>query len=151
MRGIGFAGGYMIGLPIFGYHYIMGGKFDYNDSLAIISILGASSLLIFKHFYLALSTLSNFLAILKRIGEVLDMEEFNINEDSTVEVKAVDEFKYRTEDFEFNLENPQLIAVTGIVGSGKSTLLSLLISKILNKNKQASIINWFYRLNQTQQ
>ena len=137
MKGVGFAGGYLIGIPIYGYNYTIGRSFDYQDSLAAISMLGASSILVFHQFFLSLSVLSNFLAILKRIGEVLDMEEFNADELNNTNIDNV--FGYDTSDFKFCTEYPQLTAIAGVVGSGKSTLLLSLMSKILKINKQVSI------------
>ena len=61
MWGFGTSGGYIIAIPIFGYHYAMGREFSYQDSLAAISMLGAASLLIFEQIFVAISTLSNFL------------------------------------------------------------------------------------------
>ena len=106
MRGLGFAGGYIIGLPIYGYHYAMGKAFIYQDSLAAISMLGASSHLVFQQFFMALSVLSNFLAILKRIGEVLDMEEFDSKELKVLDEGVNEDFEFDTKEFDFSAHNP---------------------------------------------
>ena len=40
MFGLSYTGGYIMGIAIFGYHYAMDREFNYEDSIAAISILG---------------------------------------------------------------------------------------------------------------
>ena len=77
MQGFRFAGGYVVALPIFGYHYLMDRELNYQESLTTLIVcffifinIGFASLLIFNQMYAALSLLSKFYAILKRIGEL---------------------------------------------------------------------------------
>lgn len=141
MWGIGITGGYIMAIPIFGYHYAMGREFSYRDSLAAISMLGAASLLIFQQIFMALSILSNFFAILKRVGEVLEMDEFHSDALKVMNECDSHDYSYDTSYFEFQPDKPQLIAVAGVVGSGKSTLLSCIMSDILRRNKQVSSLD----------
>ena len=150
MWGFGISGGYIIAIPIFGYHYAMGRTFSYQDSLAAISMLGASSMLIFQQIFMALSILSNFFAILKRVGEVLEMDEFNSEEFKPLDENMQGEYSYDTSYFNFDQNKPQLTAVAGIVGSGKSTLLSWIMSNILKENIKVWVCVILFRLAQTQ-
>lgn len=77
MWGVTQSGGVICGIVIFGYHFAMGREFNYEDSLATVSILGFVSFMIFQQMYMGASMLSNFIAILRRVGEVIDMEEFD--------------------------------------------------------------------------
>ena len=38
MWGIGYTGGYVVGLSIFGYHYAMDREFNYEDSISAIGV-----------------------------------------------------------------------------------------------------------------
>jgi len=76
MWGIAGCGGYIVGIAIFGYHWGMGRTLHYEESLAGIAILGYASSIVFHQMFFAISFFSNFLAVLKRSAEVLDMEEF---------------------------------------------------------------------------
>ena len=151
MWGLGVSGGYIIAIPIFGYHYAMGREFSYQDSLAAISMLGAASMLIFQQIFMALSILSNFFAILKRVGEILEMDEFHSDDLKIMDEEQQDkDYEYDTSYFELQPGKPQFVAVAGVVGSGKSTLLSCIMSKILKNNKQVSMPQFTFRLNQIQ-
>ena len=136
MQGLRIAGGYVIVLPIFWYHYFMGRLFNYQESLTTISMLGAGSFLIFTQMYVSLSILSQFFAILRRVGEILEMNEFYSNNLSNIVNVEENNYEYDIECFNFDLKAPKLIAITGVVGCGKSTLLSCIMSKILKTNKQ---------------
>ena len=80
MQGIGYTGGYVMGIAIFGYHYAMDREFNYEDSIAAIGILGLTSILVFTQIFNALNIIKIFFAVLKRVGEVLDMEELDSND-----------------------------------------------------------------------
>ena len=54
-------------------------KFNYEDSVAAIGVLGISSFLIFGQIFMAINVIKIFFAVLKRVGEVLDMEELDSN------------------------------------------------------------------------
>ena len=79
MWGFSIGGGYLMALAIFGYHYAMDRKFNYEDSVAAIGVLGISSFLIFGQIFMAINVIKIFFAVLKRVGEVLDMEELDSN------------------------------------------------------------------------
>ena len=38
MQGIGYTGGYVLGIAIFGYHYAMDREFNYEDSISAIGV-----------------------------------------------------------------------------------------------------------------
>ena len=69
-----------MGIGIFGYHYAMDREFNYEDSIAAIGILGLTSILVFTQIFNALNIIKIFFAVLKRVGEVLDMEELDSND-----------------------------------------------------------------------
>ena len=79
MWGLGTTGGYIMALAIFGYHYAMDREFNYEDSIAAISLCGLSSILVFSQIFMSISVIKILLAVLKRVGEVLDMEELDSN------------------------------------------------------------------------
>ena len=152
--------GYLIALPIFGYHYAMGRKLDYEDSLVTISILGFISHIVFQQMFLGVGTESTFRAVLKRVGEVLELEEYDfddkvfntqISEKDQVgisienasftwgfSIKKEDKSKLEIdEDYDINLQDitfsagqGELIAVVGAVGCGKSTFLSTCMNEL---------------------
>ena len=80
MWGLAITGGYIMALVIFGYHYAMDREFNYEDSIAAIGILGLTSILSFVQIFNALNIIKIFFAVLKRVGEVLDMEELDSND-----------------------------------------------------------------------
>ena len=80
MWGLGITGGYIMGIAIFGYHYAMDREFNYEHSIAAIGILGLTSILCFSQIFTALNIIKIFFAVLKRVGEVLDMEELDSND-----------------------------------------------------------------------
>jgi ABC-type multidrug transport system fused ATPase/permease subunit len=76
MWGVTQGGGVICGIVIFGYHFLMGREFNYEDSIAASALLGYITFMVFQQMYMGASMFSNFIAILRRVGEVLDMEEF---------------------------------------------------------------------------
>ena len=80
MWGLGITGGYIMALVIFGYHYAMDREFNYEDSISAIGILGLTSILSFIQIFMAMNIIKIFFAVLKRVGEVLDMEELDSND-----------------------------------------------------------------------
>ena len=83
MWGISTNGGYLIAIVIFGYHYWVGRSFKYEESLVTFAILGLISYKVFQPMFMGFDAISNFRAILKRVGEVLDMEECNFEDNSS--------------------------------------------------------------------
>lgn len=169
MWGIAGCGGYIVGIPIFGYHFAMGRKFEYEDSLSAIAILGFSSLLVFHQMYMAISMFSNLLAILKRVGEVLDMGEFK--NDAIEEAKDDSKDKVRVnfenasltwgfsikkdaspgqkiqedlndtnlKDINLKVKDGDLFAIVGTVGCGKSTFLSAIMKELVVTKGEVSL------------
>ena len=79
------------------------------------------------------------------------MDEFHSDDLKIMDEEQQDkDYEYDTTYFEFQPGKPQFVAVAGVVGSGKSTLLSCIMSKILKNNKQVSMSQFTFRLNQTQ-
>lgn len=69
-------GGFLIAISIFGYHYGMGREFSYSRSLSTISILGYLSQFSCYFLFTAFNSMASLIAILRRTGEVIGMEEF---------------------------------------------------------------------------
>jgi hypothetical protein len=69
-------GGFLIALSIFGYHFGMDREFSYSRSLSTIAILGYLSQFSCYFLFTAFNSMANLIAILKRTGEVIGMEEF---------------------------------------------------------------------------
>ena len=147
-------------IGIFGYHYAMDREFDYEDSLAALAILGYVSNSVFLQFYMAVTMFSNFRAILKRVGEVIDMDEYD--QESYSELIAQGEGEEQRISFEdasltwgfsikkelensekeeniqdvnlkeinFKASSNQLTAVVGSVGWGKSTFLAAIMKEL---------------------
>ena len=151
--GIFMNSGFLIVLVIFGYHFGMGREFDYARSLSTITILSYLSLTSIYFSYTAINTMANFKAILYRVGEILNMEEFDdegSKDDETLEegvriklenaslswgfniLKGKDPKQAKVDDehYDVNLSNinieaktGELVSIVGTVGCGKSTLL----------------------------
>jgi ABC-type multidrug transport system fused ATPase/permease subunit len=83
--GFACASGYIIGVVMFGYHWGMGRTLEYEDALAGIGILGIISMTVFFQFFLGVTNFANLLTVLKRIGEVIDMDEFEDVRDCQIE------------------------------------------------------------------
>jgi len=160
-------------IAIFGYHYGMGRKFEYDKSISAIGILGYLSTTVFQQMFFGMTMFSNFLSILKRVGEVLDMEEFDSSEkeDNAMDlpkntrikiddasftwgfsVKKDKDSKNTIEDKadDINLENinftakdGDLIAIVGAVGAGKSTFLSAIMKELVLLKGEVSILEFY--------
>jgi len=100
MWGVAGGGGYIVGVAIFGYHWGMGRELEYEDSLAGIAMCGYLSIVVFHQMFMSIVIFSNLLAILKRVGEVLDMDEF-IDSRETLEENTKDgpQQRIRIENF----------------------------------------------------
>ena len=145
--------GFIIVLVIFGYHFGMGRTFDYARTLSTITLLSYLSLTSIFFSYTAINNMANFTAILYRVAEIMNMDEFDdeaSKDDTTLEDgvrvklenvsmswgfsflkgKNPKQGKVDEEHFDVNLSNinliaktGELVAVVGQVGWGKSTLL----------------------------
>ncbi|CAI2362604.1 unnamed protein product [Moneuplotes crassus] len=75
--GIFMNGGYVIAFAIFSYHWAMGREFSYERSLSAIALLSYLSLTAIFFTYNAISNFATFIAIMSRVGEILQMEEYD--------------------------------------------------------------------------
>ena len=91
MWAIGWSGGYLMALFMFLYHYEMGREFSYEHSIAAIGIWSYTIIVIYQPVFLAINGFKTFLAVLKRVGEILDMEEFNSNIDQNEDDYKIEE------------------------------------------------------------
>ena len=134
--GIFINGGFIIVLVIFGYHFGMGRTFDYARTLSTITLLSYLSLTSIFFSYTAINNMANFTAILYRVAEIMNMDEFDdeaSKDDTTLENgvrvklenvsmswgfsflkgKNPKQGKVDEEHFDVNLSNINLIAKTG--------------------------------------
>ena len=134
--GIFINGGFIIVLVIFGYHFGMGRTFDYARTLSTITLLSYLSLTSIFFSYTAINNMANFTAILYRVAEIMNMDEFDdeaSKDDTTLEDgvrvklenvsmswgfsflkgKNPKQGKVDEEHFDVNLSNINLIAKTG--------------------------------------
>ena len=166
MWGLTMGGGQIMSIAIFGYHYARGREFNYENSLASLAILGYISSVMFFQFSIAISMFSSFKAILKRVGEVMDLEEQKETTNRNLEEKIGKErikfenasltwgfsirkgakgSKIDEELHDINLKNinfsaidGELTAIVGSVGCGKSTFLSAIMNELITLEGKVS-------------
>jgi ATP-binding cassette subfamily C (CFTR/MRP) protein 1 len=73
-------GGYVIAVAIFGYHYLRGREFDYSSTLSTLAILAYLSVSSIFILFVGLANLAQLFSILKRAGEIMNMEEHKESE-----------------------------------------------------------------------
>jgi hypothetical protein len=75
--GVFLNGGLVIAIVVFGYHYAMGREFVYSRSLSAFTMMNYLSYTSVYFSFTAISTFSSFVAIMFRVGEIMEMEEFD--------------------------------------------------------------------------
>ena len=151
-------GGLLMAIAIFGYHFGREKEFSYSRSLSTLAILGYLSMYSCYFLFVSFNWLANMIALLKRTGEVIGMEECRVNNEkevtqhpSEIGVKLENAsiswgFSIKKKDNkadvdqthkDINLKNinleaksGELIAIVGSVGCGKSTLLTGIMQEL---------------------
>lgn len=147
-------GGFLIAIAIFGYHYGMGREFSYSRSSSTIAILGYLSQFSCYFLFAALNVMAGLTAIFKRTGEVIGMEEKEIEKDQDNSALLQEGIRIKIEnaslswgfsikksiegeqeidqqhkdinlkDITLQANEKELLAIVGTVGCGKSTLIT---------------------------
>lgn len=159
MWGISGSGGYFMAIGMFGYHYAMNREFNYEDSLAIIGVASYTSFVVFNQLFVGISIYSTFRAVLRRVGEIIDMEEFtpilNDEKDKISDGKRIhfekanltwgfstkkdqnakDEVNNEAQDVNLkditlSMRDSDFVAIAGAVGCGKSTFLAAVMNEL---------------------
>ncbi|CAI2363367.1 unnamed protein product [Moneuplotes crassus] len=98
--GVFLSGGFAIALVIFSYHWGMDREFSYERSLSTIALLSYLSLSAIFFSYNAISNFATFMAVMFRVGEILEMDEFDY--DSAQDDKSLPEgVRIRLQDASF--------------------------------------------------
>jgi ATP-binding cassette, subfamily C (CFTR/MRP), member 4 len=75
--GIFLNGGLCVAFVVFGYHYLMEREFVYSRTLSAFTMMNYLSLTSIYFSFSAISTFSTFWAIMFRVGEILEKDEFD--------------------------------------------------------------------------
>ena len=75
--GVFLNGGLVIAVVVFGYHYGMGREFVYSRTLSAFTMMNYLSYTLIYYSFSAISTFSSFVAVMFRIGEIMEMDEFD--------------------------------------------------------------------------